>query len=101
MAVKIGNLRIFPDHNDKMNLSVRDIEGGILVVSQFTLYGDCRRGNRPCFTESALPEQALKLYDCFIKILKADRLKVETGIFGANMDIEMVNEGPVTIIIDS
>ena len=98
---KISGLRIFQDENDKMNLSVEDVRGEILLISQFTLYGDVRKGKRPSFTKSAHPTVGEKLYEEFIKKLKLSGIKVETGIFGAHMDVELVNDGPVTILIDS
>lgn len=101
MLDKILGLRIFQDENDKMNLSLIDIEGELLVVSQFTLYGDVRKGRRPSFTESAHPDIAEKLYEEFIKNAKSKGVKVEKGIFGAHMDVNLVNDGPVTILLDS
>lgn len=101
LADKLANLRIFPDEQDKMNRSVRDINGGILVVSQFTLYGDCRKGRRPSFIGAARPEIAIPLYEQFVAELKALGLPTETGRFGAMMDVSLINDGPVTLIIDS
>lgn len=98
---KIVNLRVFQDENDKMNLSLLDVEGEILVISQFTLYGDCRKGRRPNFMEALGGDEAIKLYDEFVKMLKATGLKVETGEFGADMKVEIHNDGPVTILLDS
>lgn len=98
---KIINLRIFHDENDKMNLSILDIKGEILVISQFTLYGDCRKGRRPNFMEAQGGEEANKLYEEFIEIIKASNLKVESGEFGANMKVQINNDGPVTILLDS
>lgn len=101
MANKVINLRIFPDKNGKMNLSVMDIKGEIMIVSNFTLYGDVQRGYRPCFTDSAPPEIAIPIYQEFIKIVRnLSGLKVETGKFGSMMEIESTNDGPVTIIIE-
>ncbi|MGM9999560.1 MAG: D-aminoacyl-tRNA deacylase [Candidatus Bruticola sp.] len=101
LARKIANLRIFSDENDKMNLSVSDIGGQILVVSQFTLYGDCRRGSRPSYSHSASPQEASRLYSYFVKQIKAFGLEVQEGIFQAHMQVSLVNEGPVTVIIDT
>jgi D-tyrosyl-tRNA(Tyr) deacylase len=98
---KLTHLRIFPDENDKMNRSVRDVGGALLVVSQFTLYGDCRKGRRPSFIGAAGPEIAIPLYESFIERLRQTGLVVETGRFGAMMEVELVNDGPVTLIVDS
>jgi len=101
MADKICKLRIFSDDDGKMNRSVTDIEGGILVVSQFTLYGDVRKGTRPSFIESAPPDMAEKMYDNFVDYLKTNSgLNVQTGVFAAMMDVSLINDGPVTIIIE-
>ncbi|MFH1523152.1 MAG: D-aminoacyl-tRNA deacylase [Patescibacteria group bacterium] len=100
MADKIMNLRIFSDSDDKMNLSVKDVGGEIMVVSQFTLYGDCSKGNRPSFIESARSEKAIPMYEKFIKYIREQGIKVETGEFGAMMQVELINDGPVTIILD-
>ncbi len=101
MAEKILRLRIFEDEAGKMNRSVEDVRGGILVVSQFTLYGDAARGNRPSFTAAAPPEIARPLYDEFVRVLASmTSLPVETGSFGATMEVELVNDGPVTILLE-
>jgi len=101
MADKLANLRIFEDENGKMNRSVRDIGGGILLVSQFTLYGDARKGRRPSFTSAAPPEQAERLYDELVLALKTAGLPVQTGVFQAMMQVSLCNDGPVTLILDS
>ncbi|RTE08273.1 D-aminoacyl-tRNA deacylase [Paenibacillus whitsoniae] len=101
VAEKIAGLRIFEDETGKMNLSVQEIEGRILSVSQFTLYGDCRKGKRPNFMAAARPEQAEPLYDYFNRELRAQGLQVETGVFGAMMDVSLTNWGPVTLMIES
>jgi D-tyrosyl-tRNA(Tyr) deacylase len=98
---KTVNLRIFPDDDDKMNRSVLDIGGGVLIVSQFTLYGDCRKGRRPSFVGAAGPEVAIPLYEAFVERMRSTGIPVQTGRFGAMMDVELINEGPVTLIIDS
>jgi len=101
MADKIAGLRIFEDDAGKMNLAVAEIGGAVLAVSQFTLFGDVRRGKRPSFDEAARPEQALVLYDYFCDRIRASGLRCETGIFQAMMEVESVNDGPVTILLDS
>jgi D-tyrosyl-tRNA(Tyr) deacylase len=101
LAEKIVGLRIFEDANEKMNLSVLDIRGEVLVVSQFTLYGDVRRGKRPSFHDAAPPERAQELYQYFVKRIRATGLKCETGRFQAMMKVELVNVGPVTMLLDS
>ena len=101
LAEKILNLRVFEDADDKMNLSLLDIEGELLVVSQFTLYGDTRRGRRPSFIDAARPEEARRLYEYFVSICRRHVKGVGTGRFQAMMDVELVNDGPVTIILDS
>ncbi|MGG1635543.1 D-aminoacyl-tRNA deacylase [Paenibacillus sp. NRS-1760] len=101
MADKVANLRIFEDESGKMNHSISDVGGQLLSVSQFTLYGDCRKGRRPNFMAAARPEQAEQLYDLFNETLRSTGLVVETGRFGAMMDVELVNSGPITLILDS
>ena len=101
LANKVCNLRVFRDENDKMNLSLKDVDGELLIISQFTLYGNCKDGNRPSFIEAARPEQAIPLYEYFISECKKQIPVVETGIFGADMKVELLNDGPVTIIIES
>lgn len=98
---KISKLRVFEDANGKMNLSIQDIQGSILSVSQFTLYADTKKGNRPSFIEAARPETAIPLYDLFNQQLKELNIPVETGEFGADMAVSLINDGPVTIIIDT
>jgi D-aminoacyl-tRNA deacylase len=100
MAEKIVGLRIFPDEEGKMNRSLDEIGGGLLVVSQFTLYGDTRKGRRPSFIEAARPETAIPMYERFIEILRETGLPVETGEFGAMMEVELVNDGPVTLVLE-
>ena len=101
MALKISKLRIFEDENGKMNLSIFEVGGKILSISQFTLYADCTKGNRPSFIGAMNPGEATVLYDYFNECLRNTGLEVETGIFGADMKIELLNDGPVTIILDS
>jgi D-tyrosyl-tRNA(Tyr) deacylase len=101
LAEKILGLRIFEDAEEKMNLSVQDVGGAMLVVSQFTLYGDVRRGKRPSFDAAARPEEASRLYEYFVTKVRAAGLCCETGQFQAMMEVELVNAGPVTILVDS
>ncbi|MEN8258672.1 MAG: D-aminoacyl-tRNA deacylase [Thermodesulfobacteriota bacterium] len=101
LAEKIVNLRIFQDHDDKMNLSLLDIDGEALVVSQFTLYGDCRKGRRPSYSKAAGPEKAEQLYNFFINQIEGFGVSVGTGIFQAMMEVHLVNNGPVTLLVDS
>ena len=101
LAEKIANLRIFPDDDGKMNRSLIDVKGGALVVSQFTLYGDCRKGRRPSFIDAAPPEIAEPLYERFVARLNGCGVPVQTGRFAADMKVSLVNDGPVTLILDS
>ena len=101
MIHKIINLRVFGDENGKMNLSIQSINGAILSISQFTLYADCKKGNRPSFVKAAKPDIAIPLYDSFNASLQAKGIDVQTGIFGADMKIDLCNDGPVTIVLDS
>jgi D-tyrosyl-tRNA(Tyr) deacylase len=101
LADKIAGLRIFEDDAGKMNLSVQDIGGSVLVVSQFTLYGDCRKGRRPSFTEAAPPDLADRLYQAFVSHLRSLGIPAETGVFQAKMKVHLVNDGPVTILLDT
>ena len=98
---KIINLRVFNDENDKMNLSLLDVKGELLLISQFTLYGDARKGRRPNFMNALGGDEARKFYEKFIEMMKDTGLKVETGIFGADMKVDIKNDGPVTILLDS
>ena len=100
MADKVVTLRIFPDDEGKMNRSVQEVDGGLLIVSQFTLYGDARKGRRPSFVDAARPEVAIPLYERFLRMLRDTGRPVQTGEFGAMMDVELVNDGPVTLVLE-
>lgn len=101
LVKKVVGLRVFSDENDKMNLSLKDVGGSVLSVSQFTLYGDCRKGNRPSFVHAAGAEYALRLYEMFNQQLEAEGIHVERGEFGAHMEVELLNDGPVTILLET
>lgn len=100
LAAKCADLRIFPDDEYKMNRSLKDVNGEVLVVSQFTLYGNCKKGRRPSYTNAAPPDKGEQLYEYFVNKMKEHADVVQTGIFGAMMDVELVNDGPVTIILE-
>ena len=101
MWSKIFKLRIFDDEEGKTNLSLADVAGSVLIVSQFTLYANCKRGNRPSFTGAGSPQEAKRLYEAFVERAKRDVEKVETGRFGANMSVSLTNDGPFTIVLDT
>lgn len=98
---KIMNLRVFEDENEKLNLSIKDVSGELLIISQFTLYGDCRKGRRPNFMGALGGDEAKKLYEDFLKLFEGEDIKVETGIFGADMKVSIENDGPVTLLLES
>ena len=100
LVKRLCNLRIFTDENDKMNLSLKEVNGKLLIVSQFTLYGDCTQGNRPSFIEAERPEEAIPLYEYFCEQCKLNNIEVQKGIFGADMKVELLNDGPVTILLE-
>ncbi|AQS58362.1 D-aminoacyl-tRNA deacylase [Desulforamulus ferrireducens] len=101
LADKITQLRIFSDEQDKLNLSVQDVGGSVLAISQFTLYGDCRKGRRPGYSQAAPPGEAKELYECFVQRLKCNGLPTATGVFQEHMVVEIINDGPVTLLLDS
>ena len=98
---KVVNLRIFSDSDDKMNLSLKDVNGEILIISQFTLYGDCRKGRRPSFINALGGEEAIGIYEKVVEAFKEEGIRVETGEFGADMEVEIINDGPVTLLLES
>lgn len=100
LADKVANLRVFEDSEGKMNLSLKDVKGAALIISQFTLYGDAIKGRRPSFTDAAKPAKAIPLYEYFISEVRKNGVKTEAGIFGAKMEVSLVNSGPVTILIE-
>ena len=101
LAEKVAHLRVFPDAEEKRNLSVLDVGGAVLAVSQFTLFGDVRRGRRPSYIDAAPPDEAEPLYEYFLAALRRHSVRVESGVFGAMMEVELVNDGPITILLDS
>lgn len=101
MCDKVPNLRIFEDEDGKMNKSLTDVQGSLLVISQFTLLGDARKGRRPSFTQAAVPSKAIPMYESFISKMKEKNIITESGEFGADMQVELINDGPVTILLDS
>lgn len=101
MASKLVGLRIFADEAGKMNLSIEQVQGEMLVVSQFTLYGDCRKGKRPSYAAAARPEEANALYRSFVDEIRCQGIAVQEGVFGAMMDVELINDGPVTLVVDA
>jgi len=101
LAEKIANLRVFEDKDGKMNLSLAEVRGAVLVVSQFTLYADCRKGRRPGFDDAGSPELAERLYNYFVELLRQKNIRVQTGKFQAMMEVELINQGPVTLLLDS
>jgi D-aminoacyl-tRNA deacylase len=101
LAEKIAGLRVLEDDDGKMNMALNDVDGRMLVVSQFTLFGDCRKGRRPSFVDAARPEQAERLYESFVAEVRGQGIQVETGRFQTHMDVSLVNDGPVTLLLDS
>jgi D-aminoacyl-tRNA deacylase len=101
MTEKLVGLRVFGDENGKLNLSLKQVDGSMLIVSQFTLYGDCRKGKRPSYSASAAPEEARAVYASFVNAVKNEGVPVQEGIFGAMMQVELINDGPVTLIVDT